>query len=198
MVPNEGSKRRENLLFSSTQYVYAALEVERAYLLELHQSGTGLFADKAAGLRTTDTIWDDSNSDQLEQLSPSAPHRDVDLEILQADKEGYVRGYLITPSTIYGMASGKFVDAGLQNKHSIQMPALVIASLGRGQAGMVGKGLNLWPNVHVDDGRLLFIPFFTFFVIDLNQLPIYTSSSSTRFAQIRTRLGMVAMAITSV
>jgi len=126
----------------------------------IHTSGTGLFVDKAAGLRSTDTIWDDANSDQLEQLSPSAPHRDVDLEILQADKEGYVKGYLIAPSTIYGMASGKFVDAGLQNKHSIQIPALVVASLGRGTAGMVGKGLNVWPNVHVDDVADLYIILF--------------------------------------
>jgi len=126
----------------------------------IHTSGTGLFVDKAAGLRTGGPIWDDSNSDQLEQLPPSAPHRDVDLEILQADKEGYVRGYLITPSTIYGMASGKLVDAGLQNKHSIQLPSLIIASLGRGQAGMVGKGLNVWPNVHIDDVADLYIVLF--------------------------------------
>ena len=31
---------------------------------------------------------------------------------------------------------------------------LVKASLGRGQAGMVGKGLNIWVNVHVEDGAL--------------------------------------------
>jgi len=126
----------------------------------IHTSGTGLFADDAAGLRATETVWDDANPDQLEQLAPSAPHRNVDLEILQADKEGYVKAYLITPSTIYGVASGKFVDAGLQNKHSIQIPALIVASLQRGQAGMVGKGANVWPNVHVDDIADLFIVLF--------------------------------------
>jgi hypothetical protein len=51
------------------------------------------------------------------------------------------------------MASGKFVDAGLGNKHSIQVPLLVNAALDRGRAGMVGRGLNIWPNVHIDEGR---------------------------------------------
>ena len=77
----------------------------------------------------------------------------MDLEIIQADKEGYVRAYLVNPSTIYGMASGKCVDAGLANKHSIQVPLLINAALDRGRAGMVGNGLNVWPNVHIDEGR---------------------------------------------
>lgn len=46
------------------------------------------------------------------------------------------------------------MKAGLANKHSIQVPALIGASLDRGQAGMVGKGLNIWPNVHIDDGMI--------------------------------------------
>jgi len=126
----------------------------------IHTSGTGLLVDNAAGLRTTDTIWDDANPDQLDQLPPTAPHRDVDLEIIQADKEGYVKGYIVAPSLIYGIASGKFVDAGLQNKHSIAIPLLVAASLGRGQAGIVGKGVNIWPNVHIDEVADLYIILF--------------------------------------
>lgn len=113
-----------------------------------------MLADDAAGLQASDVIWDDANPDQLEQLPPTAPHRDVDLEIIQADKEGYVRAYFVTPATIYGIASGKFAEAGLANKHSIQVPALISASVDRGRAGMVGKGVNIWPNVHIDDGRL--------------------------------------------
>lgn len=30
----------------------------------------------------------------------------------------------------------------------------------RGQGGMIGKGKNLWPNVHVDDGEHLFLQYF--------------------------------------
>jgi len=126
----------------------------------IHTSGTGVLSDDAAGLRSTDTIWDDANPDQIETLPPSAPHRDVDLEILKGDKEGYVKAYFITPATIYGLASGRLVDAGLMNRHSIQIPSLINASLDRGQAGMVGKGLNKWPNVHVDDVADLYIVLF--------------------------------------
>jgi len=66
---------------------------------------------------------------------------------------GYVRTYIIAPSTIYGHATGRLVDLGIQNKSSIQIPILIKASLDRGQGGMVGEGKNLWPNVHIDDSQ---------------------------------------------
>jgi hypothetical protein len=66
---------------------------------------------------------------------------------------GYVKVYIILPSTIYGIATGELVDRGVQNPHSVQVPALIHAALDRGRAGMVGKGKNLWPNVHIDEGE---------------------------------------------
>jgi len=84
-------------------------------------------------------------------------HRDVDLEIVSADQKGYVRTFIVLPSTIYGIASGPLADLGVQNSHSQQIPALVKASIDRGQGGMVGEGKNLWPNVHIDDIADLFI-----------------------------------------
>lgn len=50
------------------------------------------------------------------------------------------------------MEKNALVDAGIQNPHSIQIPTIIRASLDRGQAGMVGKGLALWPDVHIDEG----------------------------------------------
>jgi hypothetical protein len=35
----------------------------------------------------------------------------------------------------------------------MQVPALIRAGVARGQAGMVGKGQNLWPNVHISDSE---------------------------------------------
>lgn len=35
-----------------------------------------------------DTIYDDANSDQIESLAPTQLHRNVDLELLNADKQG--------------------------------------------------------------------------------------------------------------
>jgi hypothetical protein len=60
----------------------------------------------------------------------------------------------VLPVTIYGFASGPFVDLGIQNKSSIQIPILIQKSLDRGQGGMIGQGKNIWNNVHVDEGQL--------------------------------------------
>lgn len=64
---------------------------------------------------------------------------------------GYARTYIVLPSTIYGVATGPLVDLGIQNPRSQQIPRLVGASIARKRAGMVGLGLNKWPNVHIDD-----------------------------------------------
>lgn len=125
------------------------------------------------GESPTSVIFDDSDFEQIANIKPTAPHRNVDLAIFQADKDGvyaasgflsspilihplgYVRAYIILPSTIYGIAKNPLVEVGIQNPHSQQIPALINAALGRGQAGMVGKGLALWPDVHVDDSKQL-------------------------------------------
>lgn len=67
--------------------------------------------------------------------------------------EGYVKTYIVVPSTIYGIAVSRFVDAGVQNKHSIQLPALIAASLDHGQAVMIGQGKNFWPNIEVHERK---------------------------------------------
>ncbi|KAJ7796950.1 NAD-binding protein [Mycena olivaceomarginata] len=117
----------------------------------IHTSGTGVISDDAKGLHADVTVYDDSDADQIESIAPTQMHREVDLAITAADAEGYVKTYIILPSTIYGLASGRFVDAGLQNPHSMQIPALISASLDRGQAGMVGEGKNIWPNVEIHE-----------------------------------------------
>ena len=63
--------------------------------------------------------------------------------------------YIILPSTIYGIATGKLVDLGVQHSHSHQLPGLIKAALARGQAGMVGEGKNIWPNVNIEEGEHL-------------------------------------------
>ncbi|KAF9474242.1 NAD(P)-binding protein [Pholiota conissans] len=126
----------------------------------IHTSGTGVLTDNAGGEHTTDVIYDDSNADQIETLPVTQPHRNVDIELERADAEGYLKSYIILPSTIYGIASGILVENGIQNPHSIQVPALIKASLDRGRAGMVGAGKNLWPDVDIDDVADLYIVLF--------------------------------------
>ncbi|KAJ7637693.1 hypothetical protein DFH06DRAFT_649933 [Mycena polygramma] len=126
----------------------------------IHTSGTGVLSDDADGMFSSPTIYSDMNIDQLETLSPDQPHRNVDLTLVEADSQGYVKTHIILPPTIYGFASGPLVKAGLQNPRSQQIPRLVDVSLKRGQGGMVGKGKNWWGNVHIDDVADLYIHIF--------------------------------------
>jgi hypothetical protein len=65
--------------------------------------------------------------------------------------EGYVKAYIILPSKTYGIAKGKLFDSGLSNPHSIVIPYLIKAALGRGQGGMFGQGQNFWTNVEIHE-----------------------------------------------
>jgi len=123
----------------------------------IHTSGTACIMDNALGLHSNHTVYSDADADQIETLSPTAFHRNVDNLILAADKEGYLRSYIILPGTIYGIASGRLVDLGIQHKYSLQVPYTIKGSLSRRQGGMVGPGLNVWPCVHIDDTADLYI-----------------------------------------
>jgi len=132
---------------------------------------SGVLADDAQGIFTTDTIYSDLNVDQIRSLPITRLHRPVDLTLVDADKEGYIKTYIVLPSTIYGIASGPLADAGLQNTHSQQIPTLVKLSLARGRAGMIGQGKNIWPNVHINDVTDLYILIFDLIIPhDLNSL----------------------------
>jgi nucleoside-diphosphate-sugar epimerase len=132
-------------------------ETEGKASILIHTSGTGVLIDNAKGMFACDTIYNDNNVEQIESLAPTQPHRNVDLEIIKADGEGYVKTYIILPSTIYGIATGKLVDIGVQNPHSIQLPHLIKYSLARGQAGIVGEGKNIWPDVNIEEIADLYI-----------------------------------------
>ncbi|KAH9052952.1 hypothetical protein EDB83DRAFT_1181456 [Lactarius deliciosus] len=122
----------------------------------IHTSGTGVLMDNAAGLCETDIIYADTDPEQIESLPDTAAHRLVDREVVAADKEGYVRTYIVLPSTIYGIATGKLFDLGISHAHSIQLPVAIKASLDRGQGGVIGEGKNIWPNVEVHEQAELY------------------------------------------
>ncbi|KAG2136811.1 hypothetical protein BD769DRAFT_385148 [Suillus cothurnatus] len=126
----------------------------------IHTSGTGVFIDNAAGDYATDKIYSDLDIPMIESLPKTQPHREVDIEVVAAGEKGYVRTYIILPSTIYGIANTSLVKLGVQNPYSIQIPSLIKASIDRKQGGVVGKGLNLWPNIHINDIETLYITVF--------------------------------------
>ncbi|KAJ7495519.1 NAD(P)-binding protein [Mycena latifolia] len=109
------------------------------------------------GMHSDATVYDDSDADQIETLAPTQIHRNVDLAITQADAEGYIKSYIILPAVIFGLATGRFVDLGLQNPHSMLIPWLIKASLDRGESGMVGEGKNVWSNVEINELADLYV-----------------------------------------
>ncbi|KAI0091003.1 NAD-P-binding protein [Irpex rosettiformis] len=126
----------------------------------IHTSGTGLLtAGDAAtkGLGISERIYRDDNPDDIESIPPTAFHRNVDLAIIQADKEGYLRSYIIAPGVIWGIAKNQLVEAGISNNFTKGIHWLIQASIARGQAGIVGKGQALWPCVNVEEQGDLFI-----------------------------------------
>lgn len=126
----------------------------------IHTSGTGVLTDNAAGDYATDKVYSDLDIPLIETLPKTQPHRKVDIEVVAADEKGYVRTYIVLPSTIYGIANTSLVKLGIQNPYSKQIPNLIKASIDRKQGGVVGKGLNLWPNVHISDITSLYITIF--------------------------------------
>ncbi|KJA19468.1 hypothetical protein HYPSUDRAFT_44222 [Hypholoma sublateritium FD-334 SS-4] len=124
----------------------------------IHTSGAAVFADLGAGGNFTEVhIYDDLRPDLIAEIPATQPHRRVDMELVEADSEGFVKTYIVLPGVAYGLPSGRLVEKGIQNSHSIAIPSLVRASLVRKRGGMVGMGNNVWPNVNVDDLADLYI-----------------------------------------
>ncbi|KAH9902739.1 NAD-P-binding protein [Cubamyces lactineus] len=117
----------------------------------IHTSGTGFLTDDARGMYATDKVYHDSRPEEIGSLPDTAFHRNVDLAIIDADNQGYLRALIVSPPLIFGMASGPLFEDGFSNRHSIQLPLLIKTSLARGQAGMVGEGKSIWNHVHVND-----------------------------------------------
>ncbi len=55
-----------------------------------------------------------------------------------------IRSVVIRPSLIYGRGRGL-------NPHSVQLPRLIEIAQKHGVARHVGRGLNIWSHVHIDD-----------------------------------------------
>ncbi|KAJ7484160.1 hypothetical protein FB451DRAFT_1231665 [Mycena latifolia] len=151
---NNDDVRAANATLRGSKKRFKETGIPQTYI---NTSGTGVLTDDAKGMFASDVVYDDTNPAQLETLEPEQPHRNVDLTLIEADKEGYIKSYIIIPATVYGLATGPFVSAGLQNPASIQVPHLIKASLDRGQGGVIGKGKNIWPNVEIHELADLYV-----------------------------------------
>jgi len=117
----------------------------------------GVVNDDAFGMHGSSIVYDDKDTKQIDSLPPTQIHRNVDLALLEADREGYIKSYIILPGAVYGRVSNKLVDLGIQKTRCILLNLLLKPALERGVSGMIGKGLNTYVNVEVSELADLYI-----------------------------------------
>jgi nucleoside-diphosphate-sugar epimerase len=113
----------------------------------LHTSGSSVIGDDARGSRKSDAVFDEDTPFVVAPMKQ--PRRDIDLMVLDAANEG-VRSAMICPSNIYGVGKGL-------NPNSVQIPFLADNAREHGVVQIVGAGLNVWSNVHIDDVAELYL-----------------------------------------
>lgn len=115
--------------------------LERSSKPLLHTSGSSVVGDDARGNRRSENVFDE---DTPFVVAPEKQaRRDIDLTVMRAAELG-VRSAVICPSLIYGVGSG-------MNRNSVQIPFLAANAIEQGRVQIVGRGLNVWSNVHIDD-----------------------------------------------
>ncbi|RMZ78655.1 hypothetical protein DV738_g3724, partial [Chaetothyriales sp. CBS 135597] len=122
----------------------------------IHTSGTGILAHEttATGRFGDDFphVYNDGDEGigELTSLPDYALHRNVDKLVLAAGSDT-VKTAIVSPPTIYGPGRGP------DNKRSIQVYRATEAILKNKRAFVVGKGENVWHQVHVQDLSDLYV-----------------------------------------
>ena len=107
----------------------------------LHTSGSSIVADDAHGNVASDRIHDEDTP--FEPVPGKQARVAIDRKIRDASSRG-VRSIVVCPTMIYGNGLGLARD-------SAQIPGLAKRARASGVVRHVGKGLNVWSNVHVED-----------------------------------------------
>jgi nucleoside-diphosphate-sugar epimerase len=113
----------------------------------LHTSGSSVIGDDALGNSVSEAIYDEDTPMIVEPVKQ--PRRDIELQVLAASAES-VRAVVICPSNIYGSGTGL-------NPRSVQIPFLVDDARKGGVVHIVGRGVNRWSNVHIEDVAELYL-----------------------------------------
>lgn len=107
----------------------------------LHTSGSSIVADDAHGDVASDKIHDEDTP--VEPVPGKQARVAIDRAIRDASCRG-VRSIVVCPTMIYGNGLGLARD-------SAQIPGLAKRARASGVVRHVGRGLNIWSNVHVED-----------------------------------------------
>jgi nucleoside-diphosphate-sugar epimerase len=107
----------------------------------IHTSGSSVIGDDVQGNTLSERVFDEDTPLYVEP-GKQARHA-IDRLVLDAASEG-VRSIVLCNSMIYGTGSGLHAQ-------SVQLPPLVEQAQASGIVRVVGKGVNRWSNVHIDD-----------------------------------------------
>jgi nucleoside-diphosphate-sugar epimerase len=106
----------------------------------VHTSGSSIVADHAGG-EPADRISDEES--RPEPVPEKVARVAIDKLVVDAAGEG-IRSVVVCPPMIYGRGTGIKRD-------SIQVPMLIGLSKERRAGVHIGRGLNRWSNVHIED-----------------------------------------------
>ncbi len=115
--------------------------VARTGKLLIHTSGSSIVADDACGEASDRRYGED---DHFEPVPFRRPRVEMNRRVRQAAIDDGVRGVVICPPMIYGAGLGIEPD-------SDQIPKLTALSRRTGAGLYLGRGLNRYSNVHIED-----------------------------------------------
>ena len=118
--------------------ILAALKGTRKKFI--HTSGSSIVSDTACG-EYSDKTYDESSA--ITPVPQKEARVAIDRLILDSANEG-IHTVVICPCMIYGRGLGI-------SKESIQIPALINQAKKSKVARCVGRGLNVWSTVHIED-----------------------------------------------
>ena len=113
----------------------------------IHTSGSSIIGDDAQGEFCSEVVFSEDTPLVVDPRKQA--RREIDLVVMGAASQN-VHSTVIIPSLIYGYGVG-------MNKESIQVPFLVKNALEKSAVQIVGQGLNVWSNIHIEDLVTLYL-----------------------------------------
>lgn len=108
----------------------------------IHTSGSSLVVDDAQGNFASEQIFPDDAPYKL--MEHRRERYEIDCLVRVAGVTQGLRGVVICPTTVYGQGTGLRPD-------SDQVPKMTTKAKQRGAGVHIGKGANIWSNVHIED-----------------------------------------------
>eukprot|EP01119_Soliformovum_irregulare_P000572 TRINITY_DN103_c0_g1_i1.p1 TRINITY_DN103_c0_g1~~TRINITY_DN103_c0_g1_i1.p1 ORF type:complete len:338 (-),score=78.81 TRINITY_DN103_c0_g1_i1:51-1064(-) len=136
---------------ASTEAIITGLKKRREEIkprkpIHIHTSGTGVLIDannpSIIG-EPSDKVYRDEITEDFTTIPAHHLHRNVDA-LIEASSD-QIDNIIVVPPAIWGKGSG------LGNRESIQLPGIIKAAIQLKKVHRIGRGLNRWHQIHVED-----------------------------------------------